>query len=128
MSQEQLASQVAESAPTLDIALLESGQAEIPQRETLEALAVALEWPVGLLEVASGGRSRTSIDAGTIWHLQGQLHEVRERDQMDIVQEELTALHELQEVLSQWAVDLADYIRTLKSLVGPWTDDGVRND
>ena len=114
LSQAELASRVAGSGESLDIVLLERGEiADLPPG-TRHALANALEWPIGLLDVAIGTTTSALSPAQPTWEA-GRLMQLRPDDQLETMRKELEAIDALQQELRQWKHDLIDRLHAEQS-------------
>jgi len=76
------------------------------ERAQLEALAMALEWNVGMPVVASEGLTPTAGDSASTGD-DAEIIYLHPRDQLEMIREEVAGLRALYDALQEWREDLA---------------------
>ena len=115
LTQDQLARRAAAQGTTIDVPTMEMGQTSMHERSTLEALATALEWNVGILVVVSGLSSTSPSDPLTPFRHDAKVTYLRAVDQIEMVREEVAGLRDLHKVLQIWRSELAQRVQSLSS-------------
>ena len=110
LTPDQLALRMTARGHAVDIPALEDGHTASQGPGFLAALAGALEWRVGLLRVA-WELSAVEQDAS----FADKIVFLYARDEVTMIREELDDLHDLHQVLMQWADDLTNRACVLRS-------------